>query len=148
MPQSSRPDLGALLNQLLVVIRAREEPILAARGLSMWDYVILAALAATAAPTQARLAAITGRDKTRLIDNLDRLEQSDLLRRRPDPADRRNRIVELTADGRAILQSCRTAVRAMEHDLLAAVPASRRTALRHDLVAITTAAHREARRSR
>lgn len=112
-------DLGALLHALTRAVVAAEEPLLRAHDVEMWDYVVLARLAEGAAPTQVALAAAAGRDKTRLIPLLDRLEARGLLRRTPDPDDRRNRIVALTTEGRALLTLCRNAIRAMEDELLA-----------------------------
>jgi DNA-binding MarR family transcriptional regulator len=48
--------------------------------------------------------------------------------REPDPADRRNRVVSITAAGREVLGACRGAIRAMEADLLADVPPADRAA--------------------
>jgi DNA-binding MarR family transcriptional regulator len=112
-------DLGALLYALTRAVVAAEEPVLRAHGVEMWDYVILTRLACGAAPTQATLAAAVGRDKTRLIPLLDGLEARGLLRRTPDPDDRRNRIVALTPEGQALFARCRDGIRAMEEDLLA-----------------------------
>jgi DNA-binding MarR family transcriptional regulator len=103
-----------------------ETPILRAHDVEMWDYAVLSALQDAAAPTQSELAAAVHRDKTRLIPILDRLESRGLVTRTPDPADRRNRVVALTDDGRALLTACRTAIRAMEADFLAAIPAAKR----------------------
>ncbi|MCO1658743.1 winged helix-turn-helix transcriptional regulator [Pseudonocardia sp. S2-4] len=102
----------------------------------MWDYAVLAALESGPAQTQARLAAAIGRDKTRLIASLDRLEGRGLVAREPDPADRRNRIVTLTPDGRALLAGCRADVRAMEEGLLADVPADDRAAFLRTLLRV------------
>ena len=113
-----RPDLGALAHRLTRAIAAAETPILAARGLTMWDYVVLTALTSGPAPTQAQLAATTGRDQTRLIPILEGLEDRDLLGRAPDPDDRRRRVVTLTASGRTLLADCRAAIRALEDRLL------------------------------
>lgn len=121
-----RPELGYLLSRLMREAIAREEPILERAGLRMWDYVVLGALTENDAPTQAQLAADAGRDKTRLIGNLDRLEELGLVRRAPDPADRRNRVVSLTTEGRHVLDRCRADIRAMEADLLREVPAGER----------------------
>ena len=73
------------------------------------------------------LAAASGRDKTRLIPILDRLEARGLLRRTPDPADRRNRIVALTAAGRELVASCRAGIREVEAELLAGLDPDERT---------------------
>jgi DNA-binding MarR family transcriptional regulator len=131
-----RPELGYLLSRLVREVAAREEPILERAGLRMWDYAVLSALTESAAPTQAQLAAATGRDKTRLIGNLDQLERLGLVTREPDPADRRNRMVSLTAEGRRILDRCRAEIGEMEDDLLGAVPARDRAIFERALVAL------------
>lgn len=96
-----------------------EEPVLRAHDVEMWDYAVLVSLEDGPAPTQSELAAAVGRDKTRLIPILDRLEARGLLRRTPDPADRRNRVVALTAAGRELVGSCRAAIRETEAEFLA-----------------------------
>lgn len=116
-----RPDLGVLAHRLTRAIAAAEAPILAAHGLSMWEYVVLSALGSGPAPTQAQLAATTGRDQTRLIPVLEGLGARGLLERTPDPDDRRRRVVTLTASGRSLLSGCRDAIRALEVRLLADV---------------------------
>lgn len=134
MTGMDRPELGALLSRLLREVARREQPLLDQAGLPMWDYVILSALSDGDASTQAGLSAATGRDKTRLIDNLDRLEQRGLVTRTPDPADRRNRIVSLTAEGRQVLRQCHAAIGAMEEELLAGLPPAERAAFERALV--------------
>lgn len=119
-----RPDLGVLLHRLTTAVAQREIPLLRAHQIEMWDYVVLGGLEHGAAPTQAQLAASVGRDKTRLIQTLDRLEALGLLDREPDPDDRRNRIVTLTGAGRSVLAACRQDIRAMESDLLADLSAA------------------------
>jgi DNA-binding MarR family transcriptional regulator len=114
-----RHDLGAAFAWLARAMIKAEEPVLRAHRVEMWDYAVLVALERGPAPTQSELAAAVGRDKTRLIPILDRLEVRGLLRRTPDPADRRNRVVALTAAGRELVTSCRTAIREVEADLLA-----------------------------
>lgn len=134
MAGMDHPELGALLMRLLREVTRREQPLLDRAGLPMWDYVILSALSRGDASTQAELSAATGRDKTRLIDNLDRLERRGLVTRTPDPADRRNRIVSLTADGRRVRRQCHAAIRAMEEELLAGLSPSERAAFEDALV--------------
>lgn len=131
-----RPELGFLLSRLMREVMAREKPILDAAGLEMWDYAVLSALAESDAPTQAQLAATTGRDKTRLIGNLDRLETQGMVEREPDPADRRNRIVSLTPAGSRVLRSCRDAIGAMETELLADLDPADRAAFERALTAL------------
>lgn len=123
-----RPDLGVLLHRLTSTVVQRELPLLRAHRIEMWDYVVLGGLEHDSAPTQAQLAAAVGRDKTRLIVILDRLESRGLLHRSPDPDDRRNRIVTLTDAGRTLLADCRHDIRAMETDLLRTLTTPDRTA--------------------
>lgn len=116
-----RPDLGVLAHRLTRAIVDAETPVLAARGLTMWEYVVLGALTSGPAPTQAQLATTTGRDQTRLIPLLDGLAARGLLERTPDPHDRRRRVVALTGSGEAVLRDCRAAIRTLEDRLLADV---------------------------
>ncbi len=114
----SDPELAAAFDRLTRRAVALELPVLAAHGLAMWEYVVLSGLIAGPAQTQARLAEAVGRDKTRLIPILDRLEARGLLRRTPDPADRRNKVVALTADGRALRAAIAADIRLAEERLL------------------------------
>jgi len=123
-----RPDLGVLLHRLTSTVAQRELPLLRIHHMEMWDYIVLGGLEHDSAPTQAQLAAAVGRDKTRLIENLDRLEARGLLHRTPDLDDRRNRIVTLTDAGRTLLADCRRDIRAMEAGLLSTLSAPDRTA--------------------
>jgi len=124
--KGQRHDLGASFARLTRAMIEAETPILRAHDIEMWDYAVLGALEDSAAPTQSELAAAVHRDKTRLIPILDRLEARRFVTRTPDPADRRNKVIALTDEGRAVLTACRTAIRAMEADFLAAIPAARR----------------------
>lgn len=131
-----RPDLGVLLHRLTVAVAKDELPLLRAHQIEMWDYVALGGLEHGPAPTQAQLAASVGRDKTRLIQTLDRLEALGLLERLADPADRRNRIVTLTTAGRSVLAACRKDIRAMESELLVNLPTLDRAAFIRNLLAL------------
>lgn len=124
--EEQRHDLGAAFAWLARAMMDAEAPVLQAHGIEMWDYAVLSGLEDGPAPTQAELAASVGRDKTRIIPILERLESRGLLRRTPDPADRRNRVVALTAAGRELVASCRGEIREVEAELLAGVDPSDR----------------------
>lgn len=117
--RGQRFDLAASCTWLSRALVAAEEPILARHGVDMWEYVVLSALDDGPAPNQSTLASKVGRDKTRLIGHLDRLEVAGLVSRTADPADRRNQTVALTEMGKSLLQACRKDIRAMEAGLLA-----------------------------
>ena len=77
-----------------------------------------------------KLAEQLGISPASLTRVLDRLEARGLLRRTPDPHDRRNRIVALTPEGRVLVVRCRDGIRAMEDELLAGLAPDERDALR------------------
>lgn len=141
MPE--RPELGHLLTRLTRTVIDRELPILQRHGLSMWEYVILSALRQGAAPTQAELSQTTGRDKTRLIGNLDRLHDAGLIRRSPDPQDRRNRVVALTPAGADAQHACHQEITAMEREVLDALRTRDRQVFERALVTLLRACEPE-----
>lgn len=124
-----RQDLGALFARITRRLIDAEKPLLAARGLAMWDYIVLAQLARGTAPTQLALAQAVDYDKTRLIKLLDELERRGLLTREPDPADRRARIVRLAPAGERLLAEARGDIRVMEEDLLGRLDGTERDVL-------------------
>jgi DNA-binding MarR family transcriptional regulator len=126
-------DLGALFARITRRLIDAERPLLAELGLSMWDYIALSHLAHAPAETQLSLAQAIGYDKTRLIALLDELEAGGLITRTPDPADRRARIVSLTAAGSDRHRAARRAIGKMEDTLLSGVSTAERTRLRRTL---------------
>ena len=100
-PRATRPDLAAMMGRLVREMIAAEIPVLEAHGLSMWGYVVLNALDRSPVRSQAALAEAIGADKTRIIPTLDDLQDRGFIERRPDPDDRRVRLLELTEAGRA-----------------------------------------------
>jgi len=113
-----RRDLGALFSLVTRRLIDAEQPILAAHGLSMWEYVVLSQLAREPAPTQQALAHAIDYDKTRLIQLLDGLERQGFLTREPDPGDRRARLVRLIPAGQTHLRETRADIRVMEAEVL------------------------------
>jgi DNA-binding MarR family transcriptional regulator len=100
-PRGRRPDLAAMLGPLVREMIAAEVPVLEAHGLSMWGYIVLSALGRSPVRSQAALAEAIGADKTRIIPTLDDLQDRGYIERRPDPDDRRVRLLALTQSGRA-----------------------------------------------
>ncbi len=119
MSDADREDLGVLFTRIRRRLIDAEQPLLAAEGLGMWEYIVLSHLSSAPAPNQLTLARRTGHDKTRLITLLDRLEQRGLVSRQPDPADRRSHLVSITPAGGERRAAARAAIRAMETDFLA-----------------------------
>ncbi|MGC4940654.1 MarR family winged helix-turn-helix transcriptional regulator [Kribbella sp. DT2] len=126
-------DLGAVLSRLLEVIVEREAPILSARELTMWEYVVLVSIADEPGLSQNELARKSRRDPTRLIRHLDELAERGLIVRDVDPADRRRRVVSLTDSGSALVRATQDDIRAMETTLLRALPPAEQDRLRRSL---------------
>jgi DNA-binding MarR family transcriptional regulator len=133
-----REDLGALFARITRRLIDAERPLLAAHGLSMWAYIVLSHLARRPAGTQLALAAAIRYDKTRLIGLLDELERDGLITRKPDPADRRARTVDLTAAGRTRHAAAQADVHAMEDEFLGDLSATDRDRLRRALARLAT----------
>ncbi|NDL56419.1 MarR family winged helix-turn-helix transcriptional regulator [Phytoactinopolyspora mesophila] len=131
MSEERRPDLAAMLFPLGRVLIAIEEPILSASDLSMWAYAVLSGLGEEPVRTQAALAAAIGADKSRVIPVLDDLQERGLISRRPDPADRRVRLVALTPEGRSVRSRVQAEIQRAEEELLERLsPDDRRAFLR------------------
>jgi DNA-binding MarR family transcriptional regulator len=138
---SRRRDLGVSFAWLTKAMFELELPLLRERGLEMWDYAVLDQLAEGPAPTQGDLAAAVGRDPTRLIPILDRLEQKGLLQRLVDPADRRSRTVVLSAPGRELLTACKQDIVAAEETFLGQIEPDRRATFIEVLEQLSSAAN-------
>jgi DNA-binding MarR family transcriptional regulator len=110
---------------------------LADSGLRWPDFAVLHHLEAQGPLAQRELAMALRIQPSNIVALLDDLERRDLLRRSPDPADRRRHRVELTARGRATLQRATKAARAAEADLLAPLSPAERRAFHVLLVSLT-----------
>ncbi|MFC4377311.1 MarR family winged helix-turn-helix transcriptional regulator [Nocardia halotolerans] len=131
MPKATRPDLAAMLVPLGRALTEAERPVLDRHGLTMWAYVVLLGLDEEPVHTQAALAKAIRADKTRIIPVLDDLQQRGLIRREPDPADRRVNLVQLTAAGAHLRDRAQHDIQQQEQQLLADLPtADRNTFLR------------------
>jgi DNA-binding MarR family transcriptional regulator len=123
-----RRDLAAMLHPLVRALIEAELPVLARHGITMWGYVVLTALRDAPQSTQAALAEKIGADKTRIIATLDDLQAAGLIAREPDPADRRARLLSITAAGRRVRRQVQDEIQRNEDRLLAELPSAERTA--------------------
>jgi DNA-binding MarR family transcriptional regulator len=126
MPRAERPDLAAMMVPLGRHLITAEMPVLLAHGLSMWAYVVLLALGDEPTRTQAALAQAIGADKTRIIGVLDDLADRGLIRRTPDPDDRRARLLAITTAGERLRDAVQADIQANEERLLARLSAADR----------------------
>jgi DNA-binding MarR family transcriptional regulator len=107
---------------------------LAPLGLNLRDYTVLIAAERAViegtARTQLALAQAARLDKSTMVVALDALEEEGLVERRPDPKDRRARIVVPTDAGRELLARAEDVVLSVEDEVLADLGAEERRTLR------------------
>src|ERR1700753_2454948 len=137
LPKPRRDDLAAMLHPLLRDLVAAELPILASHDLSMWGYVVLNALDRSPVRTQAALAEAIGADKTRIIGTLDELQHAGYIERRPDPDDRRVRLLDITPAGRTVKNKVQSDIQRGEERWLGTLTAEERTVFLHVLQRLT-----------
>jgi DNA-binding MarR family transcriptional regulator len=121
----TRVDLLALLMPISRYLRRAEESAAARHGLTMWQYAILSVVDRRAGLNQSEVAARLAYSKNRIVADLDRLEQEDLLVRRPG-ADRRANTLAVTPAGGRAMRAIRAEIHRHEDDLLAGLSAATR----------------------
>jgi DNA-binding MarR family transcriptional regulator len=137
--QAERPDLDVRPMQVLSRIsrlarhldRERRNAF-AAHDLETWEFDVLSALRRQGAPYELSPGALlraTLVTSGTMTNRIDRLEQADLVRRRPDPLDKRGVLVTLTATGRSRVDDAMADLLGAEQALLGALPESSRQIL-------------------
>jgi DNA-binding MarR family transcriptional regulator len=137
--QAERPDLDVRPMQVLSRISRlarhldrERRAAFAGHDLEPWEFDVLAALRRQGPPYELSPGALlraTMVTSGTMTNRLDRLEQAGLLRRRPDPGDRRGVLVTLTAAGRSRVDAALTALLESEQSLLAPLPEPSRRSL-------------------
>jgi DNA-binding MarR family transcriptional regulator len=134
-----RPDLDITPMEVLSRItrlarhldRARRQAF-AAHGLETWEFDVLAALRRSGKPYElspGRLLRETLVTSGTMTNRVDRLAARGLVRRAPDPADRRGVLVQLTDSGRAHVDAALSALLTNERALLTGLGAGDRKRL-------------------
>lgn len=141
---STNTNLGWALTSLLRdYLRQVDETLKDLPGGSR-GYMMLSVLADAKCNSQVALAERLGLDRTTVTYLLDGLEQQDLLRRTPDPADRRVRHVNLTDNGSTTLARLASAVNEVEARVLSRLTEPEANHLRHILVKAAGLGHTQA----
>ncbi len=99
-------------------------------GLRVRSYSVLSLACEPAPPTQRQLAEFLQLDPSQIVALVDALEADGLVRRSPDPADRRSNIITATDAGRTRFAAAAEATRAAEAEALAPLSADERQTLR------------------
>lgn len=125
--------IGFLLSQVGVLATRAWLDVLAARGLTPHHHAILLTLDAAGAQGVTDLAGAALIDPRNIGPVLAPLEHRGHIVRGDDPADRRRRVITLTATGRAVAKELRAATDRIEDDLLAPLGPDQRAVLRDQL---------------
>ncbi|WP_017627066.1 MarR family winged helix-turn-helix transcriptional regulator [Nocardiopsis chromatogenes] len=137
--RAERPDLDVAPLQVLSRVsrlarhldRARRA-VFTDHGLEPWEFDVLAELRRSGAPYElspGRLLRATLVTSGTMTNRIDRLAAAGLVRRRPDPADKRGVLVRLTDEGRERVDAALEALLGYEESILEPMPADERAAL-------------------
>jgi DNA-binding MarR family transcriptional regulator len=142
-PGPDGPPLPALASRLGYLIKHAQQRLaeltaaaLAPFGVTGREVGVLTAIDHAVPLSQQEVAARLGVDRTTMVALTDDLEAKGLVRRRPDPADRRRNLVALTAAGRAALRGAGEAAADAERQFLAGLDDPEAAAFRRALRAV------------
>ncbi|MDG4797622.1 MarR family winged helix-turn-helix transcriptional regulator [Micromonospora sp. WMMD1082] len=139
-PDPINEDLGWMLGVVFrAYVRAADHAVGDLPG-GPRGYQVLTAADRQPARNQGAIAEELGIDRTVLTYLIDDLERDGLVVRRPDPADRRSRLVTLTEAGHEAARRRREALRTVESHLLRALPPEEAVTLRALLQRVACAA--------
>jgi DNA-binding MarR family transcriptional regulator len=129
--------LLTMLRHAAGVVENRLERAVEARGLSLAKLGVLHALAARGGSLPlGRLADSLSCVRSNITQLVDRLEVDGLVRREPDPADRRSTLATITEEGRRRYEAASRAQDEAEREILGTMPAEQRqqlAALLHEI---------------
>jgi DNA-binding MarR family transcriptional regulator len=143
LPAGLGADLGWLLGQALHAHLGAARAAFADVPAGPRGYLVLRAAVEQSAHNQMEMARQLGIDRTVMVYLIDDLVTAGLVERRPDPADRRNRLVIATDAGRSRLAAAMAVLEGAEEQLLAPLTDAERADLRRALRSI--AAHHPTR---
>lgn len=110
-------DLSFLLARANALSLAAGNAALAEHGLRARSYSVLALAAGDSRPSQRDLAEYLRLDPSQVVALVDGLQTRGLVRREPDPTDRRANVVVATGVGREVYQRARLSARDAEQQL-------------------------------
>ncbi|MFV0375004.1 MarR family winged helix-turn-helix transcriptional regulator [Microbacterium sp.] len=129
-------DVAFLLARANAVSLAAGNAAVTPFGLKVRSYSVLALIVTGSRPSQRELAAYLRLDPSRVVSLVDELERAGLVRRDPDPADRRANVVVPTDQGRAVYAQAEAAAHAAERAVLARLTDAQRAQLAELLSAV------------
>jgi DNA-binding MarR family transcriptional regulator len=122
--------LAYLLKRAQLGLAGLHDELLAPFGIDHRELALLLFLDAREPESQQQAARRLGVDRTTMVGLIDALEGRGLVARRPDPADRRRNVIEITGAGRRTLRQATRASDKAEQRLLADLDADEAARLR------------------
>lgn len=124
-------DIGFLLSRVSALVIRATNAALADEGLRVRQYSVLTLACDTAGGLSQRgLAAVLGLDPSQVVALVDELVEAGLVERRPDPSDRRTRLVVATPAGRRKRKNAAVRAAAGVQDPLGPLSAEEQAVLR------------------
>lgn len=108
-----KPSVGGLIHEIDRLVKKRFDRFAETTGMSRAQWHVLAHVSKRTGINQAALADVVGVEPITICRMVDRLEALDLVERRPDPGDRRARLVHMTERARPGLERMKEAARAV-----------------------------------
>ena len=127
-PETAQPfsaDLCWLLSRASYTLTTELTAALESVGISPRAHAVLTA-AMSGDHTQTELAKMVGLDKTTMVVTLDELEAAGLAERQPSSADRRARVIAVTAAGKRRVREAEAIADRVRQDVLSVLPARER----------------------
>ncbi|MFV0374465.1 MarR family winged helix-turn-helix transcriptional regulator [Microbacterium sp.] len=137
-------DLAFLLARANAVSIDSANAALSSHQLTVRSYSVLALAVSDSRPSQKELADFLRLDPSQVVALVDDLERRTLVRRKTDPADRRAKVVVVTASGRTLYAQARAAVVADEEQRFGGLSARERDLLAKALRQVSLSVDRSA----
>lgn len=116
------PTVGSLIHEIDRLIKKRFDRVAETTGMSRAQWQVLAKVANREGVNQATLADLVSVEPITICRMVDRLEALGLVERRPDPNDRRARLIHMTETARPGLERMRSVAQALFAEVLDGVP--------------------------
>ncbi|SDG32806.1 DNA-binding transcriptional regulator, MarR family [Sinosporangium album] len=133
LPAGLETDVGWLLGQTFHAYNTTTQRVMAEFPAAHRGYMLVSAAVHESARNQIEMARQLGVDRSVMVNLVDELEREGLVERRPDPTDRRNRLIAATEQGRERLACSLAAIRRAEEELLAPLEEHEKRAFREML---------------
>lgn len=122
--------LAYLVKRVHLDLAALHDKLLAPFGITAGELAVMMLIQTRAPESQQQIARRLGVDRTTMVEVIDLLETKGLVSRRPDTADRRRKVLELTDAGRSTIPRATAASDQAEQQLLAELDGTERATLR------------------